>query len=350
MHVSVTVPLMRHLRFVQVSISAALVLTGTFAASTGAGASPPVTLSATPNFIVLCAPDTKSTTTLAWDARGYSNGADLQADFGSGVYQTIGHVYGVGSSPEQVVYTGQLNWFRLHDAASGTNYPTISVNVQQNKCPVPTGPSSVTLPATRTLTTVKDYSHMSGAAWCWDALWTRGTMPTYDVSTLGGKIAIGFEHWFDAGQDPLPCQAQSDDFYRGGVGFDASTITTFINNHGLTSAKLKFRQDTGTQSCIDHVGYNSDPSWDSLTPGSIDVLPDGGSPITPLVTSASGAGFWGTADVSAPLGFSLLLNGGTVNPHLHFVFVGTDEDIFAQDNTTCASTISMLVLQLNGDH
>ena len=53
--------------------------------------------------------------------------------------------------------------------------------------------------------------------------------------------------------------------------------------------------------------------------------------------------------MSAPLGFSLLFNGGTVNPRLHFVFVGANEGIYVQDNNACDSTISSLALRPNGE-
>jgi hypothetical protein len=62
-------------------------------------------------------PDTKATTTLSWDVRGLGNGtADLQGDFGTGVWQDLGPVYDTGSRPAQIVYTGssQLLQAPLH--------------------------------------------------------------------------------------------------------------------------------------------------------------------------------------------------------------------------------------------
>ena len=44
------------------------------------------------------------------------------------------------------------------------------------------------------------------------------------------------------------------------------------------------------QSCIDHIGINSDPFWDTLVPGGPDVLREGPPDTAPVMTPASGGG------------------------------------------------------------
>jgi hypothetical protein len=343
--------------------AAGVILLAGFAASgmvaaTPASANQPLQLSASPNTVILCSPDTRSTTTLSWDVRGTVNdSAYLWGDAGTGTYNLLGQVHDVGSQLAPVFYTGHANFFALSlTSPAASYYPTIEVNVQQQPCPG-SGSSSETLVPTKFVSSLKYYHHDSSDVWCGGipplgggALDDHGLAPSDDLMTLGNRLAVGYYHYFDSGNDPLPCTSQYDEFYRGGVGFDTTAITAFINNHGLTSAKLKFRQDSGTQPCIDHIGTNSDPAWDTLTSGGIDVLPDGSPQTNPLMAPATGGGFWGTADESGTLGLALIFDGGTIDPHLHFVFVGTNEDIYAQDNNACESTISSLVLQLNGDH
>jgi hypothetical protein len=343
---------------------AGVVLLGATAIESTPASAEPIGLSASPNPVLLCATGTMGTTTVSWDVRGDANGAYLWEDPGTGYHQVGPKLYGTGSEPQTVFYNnGNPNLFALSLDSPAIRYsPVIDVGVQQQPqqaCPSPPPPpppSSLTLPATRFVSSVKTYSHNSGDVWCGGvppfgggALYDHGTAPDYDVTALGNRLAVGYIHFFDSGSDPLPCSSQGDEFYRGGVGFDSAAINTFIKGHGLSSATLTFRQDNGTQSCIDHIGVNSDPAWDTLVPGATDVLPEGPPDIVPKMTPASGGGFLGQADVSAALRFSLLFNGGTVNPHLHFVFVGADEDIYAQDNVACDSTVSSLALQLNGE-
>jgi hypothetical protein len=293
-------------------------------------------------------------TTLSWDVTDYVNGAYLWGNGGTDTYHQLDHLYGTGMKSYPVVYTGKKNFFALSvDSPPTTYYPTIEVDVQQQQqqlCPTSGGgPSTLTLHPSKFVSSTKNYSHDSGDAWCFDALDDVGTRPIYDVTALGDRLAVGYYHYFDSGSDPLPCSAQRDEFYRGGVGFDNAAITAFIKDHGLTSATLTFHQDSGTQSCTDHIGVNSDPAWDTLVPGSTDVLPEGPPDMNAAMTAVGGGGFLGQADVSAPLGLSLVFNGGTIDPHLHFVFVGADENIYDQDNKACESTISALALQLNGE-
>jgi hypothetical protein len=55
-------------------------------------------------------------------------------------------------------------------------------------------------------------------------------------------------------------------------------------------------------------------------------------------------------DVTAPIALSIAFGGGVADPHWHFVFRGTDENLYAQDNNTCESIISNFVLQLVPEH
>jgi hypothetical protein len=201
---------------------------------------------------------------------------------------------------------------------------------------------------TRTLTIDNHYSHISTDSWCVTSLQEVGLAPDLDVAALDqnvGKVAVGFSHYYDAGTDPFPCDAQADTYYRGGVGFDMNAVNTLIgaDNGQLNSASLIFQQDSGSQSCIDHIAVNSDPweSWNGATQGD---LPDGGLALYPQMTPRSVGGFTGQVGVTAPLALSVGLGGGAAAPHLHFVFVGKDENIYAQDNDSCDSTISNLVL------
>jgi hypothetical protein len=171
---------------------------------------------------------------------------------------------------------------------------------------------------TLTLSNSNHYQHTSDKSWCVGSLQTVGLGPDLDVSSLGrsGKLAVGYSHYYDPGNDPFPCDAQDATYYRGSVGFDMNALGTYVHDHGLKSAYLEFRLDTGNGSCIDHIGVSSDP-WENL-----------------------GGGLGGELDVTAPLALSLAYG----NPHMHYVFVGKDENVYAQDNNTCDSVINNLFL------
>ena len=69
-------------------------------------------------------------------------------------------------------------------------------------------------------------------------------------------------------------------------------------------------------------------------------LPDGGPQLHPQIIPLSGGGLAGELDVTAPIALSMAFGGGAANLHLHFIFVGTNENVYAQDNNTCDSIIS----------
>jgi hypothetical protein len=52
-----------------------------------------------------------------------------------------------------------------------------------------------------------------------------------------GEIAVGYQHFYDPGTDPLPCSHTVDAFFRGAVRFDLSDFT----NNRFIGAKLTFR-------------------------------------------------------------------------------------------------------------
>ena len=127
-----------------------------------------------------------------------------------------------------------------------------------------------------------------------------------------------------------------------------NAVKSFINAGGgqFKSASLSFQQDTGAQSCIDHLVINSDPweTWNGATQGD---LPADGLALYPQVTPLPSGGVSGQVDVTGALALSVGLNGGAAGLHFHFVFVGKDENIYAQDNNQCDSTISHLVLGMS---
>jgi hypothetical protein len=330
----------------RIALAASLVVTGSLASVSGVGASP--VLNANPASVSVCMSTKTGTTSITWDVTGQiSNQAILEVDYyASGTYKPLHMVTGKSTAPEtdQVLYTGQPNFFALFSTQTGKPFATVRVDVQQIDCTTTTN-----LSPTRFLSSDKHYDHVSANAWCVDDPVEFTGHGSFDVKGLGNRIVVGFEHFFDPGTDPFPCQQQADDFYRGGVGYDMAAVNTIVGTHGLKAASLAFRQDMGNQPCIDHIGINSDP-WETITPGSVDVVPDGGPALYASMTPLSGGGFSGQVDVKAPLALAMALNGGSANPHLHFVFVGKNEDIYAQDNNHCLSTVTPLVLQLVGDH
>jgi hypothetical protein len=326
----------------------ALVLAGSLATAAPSVHAAGFSLTASPNPVVLTAPATTGSTTLTWDVTGIPSCqcGVVQVDDGSGT-KPIGPVSGKGSMAQTVVYP-KVYVFTLIAGQGQPNdqHVSIRVDVQQNGSGGGGNAPSLTLFPTKTLTSDDHYSHTSNDVWCVTNLSGHGLGPDINVTTLGNRIAVGFSHYYDSGSGPFPCEEQADDFYRGGVGFDMSAVNTFAKVHGLASAAVLFRQDTGSVPCIDHIGINSDP-WESLTPGSVSILPDGVLPVSPLMAPAS-PGFLGQADVLAPIALGVGLGG--VSPHMHFVFVGRDENLYAQDNNRCDSTISTLVLHLVGAH
>ena len=153
---------------------------------------------------------TTGTTTLTYDVSGDATGAYLWQDRGTGAYLPLnqGHkLYGAGSERQTVYYNnGQPTFFAFSLDSPATRYsPVIEVDVQQQPqqaCPSPPPPpSTLTLPGTKFVSSVKTYSHNSADAWCGGvppfgggALYDHGTAPDYDVTALGNRLAVGYIH------------------------------------------------------------------------------------------------------------------------------------------------------------
>jgi hypothetical protein len=196
-------------------------------------------------------------------------------------------------------------------------------------------------------TSYNHYYHTSNNSWCVGSLSSHGLGPDIDTGPLNapgsGKLAVGFAHYFDPGTDPFPCPEQAATYYRGGVAFDMNALSNFVKTNGLKSVSLEFRLDSGNGSCIDHIGVDSDV-WENLRGSTGDMPDDGGLQLHPNVFPLSSGALQGEVAVTAPIALSIAFGGGTANPHLHFVFVGTNENIYAQDNNMCDSIISTMFL------
>ena len=245
-----------------------------------------------------------------------------------------------------VIADNSIGTDRLSKPATGLPKAPVPID---NVTHLPPGPSvlldATVLNPTHTRTIGPNQWHRSNDSWCVASLQSVGLGPDLDVNAINatpGEIAVGFDHYYDPGTDPLPCDAQSATYYRGAVEFDWNRVNSFISADGghFGSAVLQFQQDTGTQLCIDHISVRSDP-WEN--PGD---LPDDGLALYPTTTQLPGGGFTDEVDVTAAIALSAGLGGG-VAPHLHFVYAGSNEDLNAQDNNRCDSTLSGFRLLMN---
>src|SRR5260370_2139350 len=108
-----------------------------------------------------------------------------------------------------------------------TNSPRARTSVAPPFASASTAPDTVEETVTLTPANLKTWIHLDHAYPSNTTHWpcglsARGLGASY--GPRGGEIVVGYEHFFDAGTKPLPCQERIDHMYRGTVRFDVGDI------------------------------------------------------------------------------------------------------------------------------
>jgi hypothetical protein len=171
-----------------------------------------------------------------------------------------------------------------------------------------------------------------------------GTAPD---APAAGFHSVGYEHRFDAGTKPFPCQSRLNHVHRLVAAFDLGSIPHAPTGVNVTSAKLSFdkRHGAGSRECNDRLLAVADTG------------PETGSPINPasndkwenpvpLLTKGECKSGRCTMDVA-----------GQVNDWIHgtmkeqgFVLRGEDERLNANDNVSCRNEYSNFRLDVTFKH
>jgi len=169
---------------------------------------------------------------------------------------------------------------------------------------------------------------------------SRGTAPD---ATAPGFHSVGYEHTFDSGTPPFPCQYRLNHVHRLVASFDLNDIQRRAPRVFIDSAKLSFdqRHAAGDHECADRIltVTNMGPQ-----PGSA-VRPAGEErwdiPMPRLSTGAC-SGNRCSVDVKGQV--SEWVRG--VVPNQGFVIVGEDERLNANDNVSCRNEYSNFRLDI----
>jgi hypothetical protein len=202
--------------------------------------------------------------------------------------------------------------------------------------------------------------------------WPCGGYPTHGIGVTGprgeGDLIAGYDHYFDAGTKPFPCQERLNHFYRGGVWFDLSEIRSKLPGVFVTSASLHFRKvesETrmddgkpfpGTKYCANELLVASADWRKGLPSGSL--LPAGSFFHSLSELPPKGASFAGVkCDLGGGLGglfFCSVEVGPVVNnwvtgkeDDFGFVFKGEDEALKTEDNAACWTLYDNFELVVN---
>jgi hypothetical protein len=159
------------------------------------------------------------------------------------------------------------------------------------------------------------------------------------------EIAVGYYHWYNAGTPPFPCWEFLDESYRGSVSFDWSQMTSFAAAHGVASAILRYTIMQGEMAaqCVGSMSANADDiskysPFPSVLPGGLAVA---AAPVK------DGWGFTYKVDLSNSF---IPLNGSNLNPNMHIVFIGQDEQWTHEDNNHCWAILGNFTLTLTPAH
>lgn len=241
------------------------------------------------------------------------------------IISTLGDIFAVGLLAPQAV-----------GAFTHTVKPvqecTLNVTVQ----------CTATLQPSHTYTTYRNQGYTSAVCL---GLPVFGTAPP---AIAPGEIAVGYRHYYDGGEGPLPCAESSDTFYRGAVRFD---LSNFTNSHFI-GAKLTYRVEK-SELHLDSRGWPYFPGiWSAAVgldratdtwvnwPGTNHDYLDGDGSQYPVpygqLTNPTV-----TVDVSSIV--RDMLRGAV--PNNGFVFYGSDES-FPQNGDILFSIFSNFALEL----
>jgi hypothetical protein len=181
------------------------------------------------------------------------------------------------------------------------------------------------------------------------------------------EVFAGYDHFFDAGAKPLPCQERTNDIYRGAVWFDLSEIRSKLPGVSVTSASLHFRKVASVTRMTDGNPFpGTRYCANELLVASVDWrkgLPSGSLPAGSFFHSLSelppkGGSFAGVkCDLGGGLGglfFCSVEVGPAVNnwvtgkeDDFGFVIKGEDEAPTTEDNAACWTRYDNFELVVN---
>lgn len=329
-----------------------------------------VVLKAMPNPVTVAAGASQGTTIISFDT-GSSHLAQVTQDPGGLLF--VNNAAGPGSK-SATVYCDKTNAFTLKDATTGATLASITVEVKG--CPSSGGPSipitrssppciatdicaqsldpcvfahtcGPAAPATLSLSPSRLVTSSSVRFWhegpdCQDRIVARWESQDYSFQSTTA-VKVGYANLWDEGTGPLYCARSADAVYRGGVGFDVAQVSQFIQAHGLKSAAVSYSYpgpESQAPSCVGQIQVSGD-DWDSWT--QVPELLPGGTLIA--ARPQQDVDFF-HVDVTSFLALGAGLGG--INPHLHFVFIGKNEN-YDHDSFSCVVQLSFLSLDLIGD-
>lgn len=194
-------------------------------------------------------------------------------------------------------------------------------------------------PGVKTWTTI-DSKYPSNTVYWPCGLSSRGTggFPPGE-----GEVIVGYDHFFDAGTKPAPCQERIDHVYRGTVRFDLSEIISKAPKFHVyvSSARLNFRKKDGEMKGSDGENLRGGGCADALLVASADwtkgtksdvLIP--GAPYKSLAGSEVTCGLGGCGIEVGPI-----VNNWVTGKEDNYGFVlkGENEEPHIEDNAACWS-------------
>lgn len=173
---------------------------------------------------------------------------------------------------------------------------------------------------------------------------TRGTAPD---TPAPGFQSVGYEHSFDAGTPPFPCQWRLNHVHRLVTIFDLKSIPHHPTDVFIDSAKLSFdkRRGAGDHDCADKVlavaGPGPEPG-SAIRPASNDKWE------TPIPSLGKPGCIGGRCTVDVAGQVNDWVHGITTNQG--FVLRGEDERLNANDNVSCRNEYANFRLDVTFRH
>jgi hypothetical protein len=204
------------------------------------------------------------------------------------------------------------------------------------------GQVSLEASAQPVITTSQSYPANTTAWPC--PLNSRGTAPE---TPSPGFQSVGYEHRFDAGTPPAPCQWRLNHVHRLVAAFDLSSIPQDAATVHVDSAKLSFdkRHAAGDHECADKLLAVSGPGPEpgsSIRPASDDKW----ETAVPRLDGPACSSGRCTMDVTGQVSDWVR----KVVPNQGFVLRGEDERLNANDNVSCRNEYGNFRLDVNFRH
>jgi hypothetical protein len=170
-------------------------------------------------------------------------------------------------------------------------------------------PTTETVPPTRSYQFEGAYHWRNDAAWCYPSDYSQAWgvyplfWPWWDVR-LGGAT-VGYQHYWDAGAQPFPCQERGVDVYRAMFEWDLGASRKRRVHAATVQATV-----TSPQICVNQWQQMGLGSW-SYSSGNLDATNDYGATWPEVFPPGIGTGR-GMSIVPNSAGRSLTVNGNTL--------------------------------------